>query len=100
MAKKLEILKALVLSTAHVPKHTADALENQEWQQDLPMNVVNTGHSYRIYVMEGSAVFNTEEMADHPQLVALARLANENHCTWLELDQDGSINDDLPNFDW
>ena len=89
----LEINKELVVSTAHVPESTAKLLR----YDDCPFAVYITEYSWRIHVSEGALV---HEWDDHPEMKSLGKLAQENGCKWLVLDQDGDIYDELPSFNW
>ncbi len=93
MSDKLEINKELVLSTSHVPDHTATFIN-----LGTPMFIViQDGFTFRMYVSEDSAIHDCE---GHAELLVLAKLAQDNDCKWLVLDCDAATYDELPTFEW
>ena len=94
MSKELEINKELVLSTSHVPEHTATYLN---FHEDTGFTVYQCEFTFRMHVSRGSGVHDCDE---HPELQVLAKLAQEQGCKWLVLDCDGNTYDELPTFEW
>jgi len=93
MTSKLEINKELVLSTAHITLDTAVMLDSE----DCPFYVIKDAYSWRMHVQKGALIHKCD---GSPELQALAKLAQDNYCNWLVLDQDADTYDELPTFDW
>jgi len=107
---ELEIEKSLVASTAHVLQSDMELLEQEN---SYPYTVHNTEYGAMIYIVkdmtipvEQSVEFITDGH-DLELLVAfsrdfrrLLRLAQQNDCTWLRLDCDGSEIEGLTRHEW
>lgn len=108
MTPKLEIQKTLVLSTNHLPKWMADAMDaidanrlyvtpegREEAMDDVSFDVVEYG--YRVHVSEDPEIWDPQPV----EIRAAMKLANANGCTWIMFDRDGFIYDTLlPVYDW
>ncbi len=106
----LEIEKSLVVSTAHVLQSDMELLEQEN---SYPYTVHNTEYGAMVYIVkdmiipvEQSVEFIMEDSVDE-QIVAFSRdfrrllkLAQDNDCTWLRLDCDGSEIEQLPSHEW
>ena len=96
--QKYEIERTLVLSTGHITSQDDEMLTKGE----LPSPSVDPfSFGYRIYI--GTETDPYQECAASglsAALAALMVLAREQRCTWLKLDADGPLRDDLPKFDW
>ena len=107
---ELEIEKSLVVSTGHVTKKDMDLLEVEN---SYPYTVHNHEYGAMVYIVkdmvipvEQSVEFITEGSYDE-QIVAFSRdfrrilrLAQQNDCTWLRLDCDGSELEGYHINDW
>lgn len=90
----MEITKMLTLSTAHIPESVAKSLETEPETDNYGLSVYPFTYGFWIYV--------PSEIPSHlpPSLAACLRLAKENGCVWLQLDQDAEPLDILPVYDW
>lgn len=90
----MEITKMLTLSTAHIPEDVAKSLETEPETDNFGLSVYPFDYGFWIHVPHEIPV------SLPPSLAACLRLAKENGCTWLQLDQDAEPLDDLPVYDW
>ena len=106
----LEIEKALVVSTSHVKQEDMELLEIGN---SYPYTVLNNDYGAMIYIVK-SMVIPVEQSVEFicdshesEKLVAFSRdfrrvlrLAQQNDCTWLRLDCDGSEIEGYPINQW
>ena len=95
----MEIAKMLTLSTAHISDESAVMLERECDEDNLGLSVYHKAeYGFWIYcspIMEDD--FNNGEHIPEDVWNCM-KLAHENDCTWLCLDCDGEIIDELPIF--
>lgn len=84
-----EIQKTLVLSTSHVSPFTREWLEENSYVAGTPV-WLNYEHGWILYVDK------EEDLAIPQDLLNLLQLAGSLQCSWLRLDQDGDVYEDLP----
>jgi len=103
ISEKPEIEKSLVVSTAHISEQDKDHLETEAETNTAPTLVVYK-YEYGYIIFVGSSI---EEIIDDGltetyslALCNLIKLAKDNGCTYLKLDCDGIIYEDLKTFDW
>jgi hypothetical protein len=98
-----EIERNLVVSTGHISQED-DVLLTDEAETNLTPDLVvyKYEYGYLIYIsdpldelIEGRIKKNYTEA-----FVNLLKLAKEQKCSYLKLDCDGQIYDNLPTFDW
>jgi hypothetical protein len=96
MNEKYEVNKELVLSTSHISSDTAGVLTTHlhVGLADLLINSTEYGWRFVAHVDECVLVKLPVELS------ALLRLATSLGCTYLLLDQDGPIMENLQKFDW
>lgn len=102
MRKSLEaaMVKVLDISTAHVPKHTADALDTPDSQVKPKLYDALSYVQYHEYgwIIHTS---NDDQVRDsHPELARLIRMARELGAEHLKLDCDAPSIEGLPVFEW
>ena len=90
----MEISKMLTLSTAHIPEEVANALVQEPETDYFGLSVYPFAYGFWIHVP------NEIPPAVPESLAACLRLSKENGCTWLQLDQDAELFDELPTYDW
>lgn len=90
----MEITKMLTLSTAHIPESIAKSLETEPETDNFGLSVYPFAYGFWIHVPQ-EIPENTPEC-----LASCLRLAKENGCAWLQLDQDAEPLDELPVYDW
>lgn len=90
----MEITKLLTLSTAHIPEDVAKSLETEQEDDNFGLSVYPFTYGFWIHVPHEIETFLP------PSLVACLRLAKENDCAWLQLDQDAEPLGGLPVYDW
>lgn len=93
--KTLEITKTLTLSTAHITKETATFLDS-----DPDNLIVYKKGEYGWFINIDSEIFEEELTSIPYDLVTLIILAKENECSYLCLDCDGLIVEELPVYEW
>ena len=95
----LETPRMLVLSTSHVTRATSSNFDMQ--CDDVPTFYPKTypdGEQVGwIIPIDPTMPWSHMVSAD---LVAIRALAELNGCTWIMLDRDGDVIDELPSFDW
>ncbi len=95
----LQIKKVLVLSANHIRRETARDLVNAslEW---APVEHDNGWMFVTASVI--GAVDEADSKDDRPpeDLVAVARVAEREDCTWFVLDMDGARADELAEYAW
>lgn len=90
---KHETERLLTVSTAHLKETTADKAE----QGLLPVPCFNKGgYGWFIFVGDGE----NDSLIDYPDLQGLIDICRSEGCTWLCLDADGPLIDDLPKYEW
>jgi len=107
---ELEIEKSLVVSTAHVKQSDMELLEVEN---SYPYTVHNTEYGAMVYIVKDMLIPVEQSIEficdghDLEKLVAfsrdfrrLLRLAQQNDCTWLRLDCDGSEIENLVIHKW
>jgi len=87
-----EFNTALVLSTAHITKATADALEADA--DTVPWTMRGT-YGFMVW-----AETDEERNGVHPDLDACLDRAAKQGCQWLRLDCDAEARPDLPTYAW
>lgn len=92
--------KMLDISTAHIPKHTADALGDATSDKkpelfDAISYVHYHEYGWIIHTSEVEAV-----RSQHPELAALIELAKRNGAEHLKLDCDAPKIEGLASFEW
>lgn len=93
------IQKMLDLSTAHITENTADAL-NEGYDFNLVI-YPKAEYGWFIHVPDEEFFEDEEKVFDLPtDLVRLIDIARVKECTWIMLDRDGSIHDNLPTYIW
>jgi len=91
----LPIVKMMDLSTAHITKETDAYLQEQALADVGPESIVYAKGRWGYIVHIG------EDTASLPDdLASLIKLCQSEGCSWLVLDADGPIVDDLPTWDW
>ena len=96
MTDKLEIMRVLVLSTAHL---TAE--EGRARGDDFPCPCAEWEHGFFCYVADYSEWGNAEEMeAAWPSLMACAKFAAQHKLDWVRFDCDADTVDGLEAYDW
>jgi hypothetical protein len=94
--KALEINKELVVSTAHVTRHTMEWLQGAE-VPGYEQFALPAGDK----VEYGQLVYTETDMHSLPaDLAPLIDLALANDCKWLRLDCDGFTVDGYPTYVW
>lgn len=101
---KYEIHKTLVVSTGHITKEDSEFLSVPHPSSLIiyPMG----DYGWWIFVGERGmrdCDMSDEEVIDEggsEDLVRLIKLAREQGCTWLMLDRDGPVYDDLNEYHW
>lgn len=97
MSNSFEIYKTMVASTAHVEERDFQALEA------FPEIFSCEDHYYgtSLYIGSEQGILNeigSIRISEGLKLLILFALSNG--CSWLKLDSDGPIYDDLPHYDW
>lgn len=100
LSDTLEITKMLTISTGHVTAKTADLLDAEPFENNLGIPVYEK-ESYGWFVYIDANVMKTIEQPDFPaDLAGCIRLAHENDCSVLCLDQDAEMTLRLPIHEW
>lgn len=94
----LLIYKTLRVSTAHIPKHTDDALEQRSVSEGLCHTAAMDGWSFPAPAHNSELV--KLRLQSHGELVKLLKLAAAHDCAYLVLDADAEMIEGLPVFDW
>ena len=101
---QLEIEKMLVMSTWHLREEVAEMLPDTH--EDEP-STVEQAHWWPSFTRAEGWMFyvppNREDMRyiDAPEeLKTIIALARANGCTWVMLDRDGPVVDELPHWEW
>ncbi len=93
MSQELEIMRVLVLSTAHLSQD-----EGATHASDWPAYTLEGEYGFISYVAdfnEGDA-----QWEDWPGLQACAKLAREHGLEWVRFDRDAEEIEGLPTYDW
>lgn len=102
MSAKYEIEKVLVLSTAHITKtDNTILLRNKRSRNPDKLTVYHYEYGYSIYV--GDVTDRIREASENglsKEFQALLKLAHSLKCKYLDLDCDGLVMDNLPQFSW
>lgn len=88
-----EVNKEIVFSTAHITEDTVAGLLTG----DFSLLVTDTEHAWRIYVGES---VNLDDVGCLNELGDLIKIAKNEGCIWLVLDDSGPVCDNLPVFEW
>lgn len=91
------------ISTAHIPKHTADALDSKPGDADaseLQENLIYTPWGEYGWIIYCGADEAEEVRESHPELSDLMSLCASQGICFLKLDCDASKVDGLPVFNW
>jgi hypothetical protein len=100
--KNLEIHKTLVVSTGHVSKDDYIGLQEAGARGDLCTEKLKFGLNLLLSDEEDEInetdSFIRENMSN--ELFDLVQIARKNNCYCLCLDEDGSIYEELPVFNW
>ena len=98
----MEIAKMLTLSTAHISEESVVMLE-REVDKDKMGLIVYTKGEFGFWIYCPAALIEDEEYGKEyipEDIWNCMKLAQDNDCTWLCLDCDGEIIDELPTFEW
>jgi len=90
----------LDLSTRHLPHSEREGLD----EGDAPGVIRPFTYGWWVHVHELADSYDNadqedEEYEDFPALLAAIRRARELGCTWILLDSDGELDDELPTHD-
>ena len=103
----MEIMKVLVLSTAHITEADNYKLEAQQEQQVSAMEGLNLNPSrdeYGMWVYTGYAddedKLTFTNAGFSPAVYDVLQLGLANGCAYVRFDRDGEKLKDLPLFDW
>jgi hypothetical protein len=90
------IEKALVLSTAHISESTRQKFDRNE---KMPFRYEH--HEYG-WILFATTTYEDEldRWSEIPDLLAIMKLANKNHCTLINLDADADEAEGLETFEW
>jgi len=97
----MQIDKMLTISTAHIPKHTAEALGNHVNHSRAALFndvIYSPWHDYGWIFMAPQEDLSFRKK--HPELAAVLRFAHNYGCDFVRLDCDADPIDALPTFDW
>lgn len=100
LALEASTVKVLDISTAHIPKYTADSLDAPDPQVKPELYDALSYVRYHEYgwIIHAS---NDDEVNDsHPELARLIRLTRELGAEHLKLDCDAPLIEGLPIFEW
>lgn len=91
----------LVISSAHIPEHTAEALGDLygHLEADLFHALVYTPWSNYGWIFWAEQE-QSDDLNEHPELANLLQFAKENGYHYLQLDCDADTLSDQPTFDW
>jgi len=92
-----QIEKMLVISTAHVTKETATALDRRGATMGGLLSYPHGEYGWMFYI---AYVEKVDEDIVPDELMAAARYAQGLGCTWLLLDRDAGAIADLPTWEW
>lgn len=90
--------KVLELSTVHITKHDSELLK----QDDLPFTCYDLEYGWMLFCDTRMAdrAYDITRYGFSAAFLRLIHLAWDNECTWIRLDCDGFVYDDLPKFKW
>ena len=92
------MFEILELSNAHIPEHTARAIDGGYMPEGIMLiSVHDTGW---MFYMADPLPRTTLRLQGHGELAALLALAEKHGCYYLKLDADAQVVDGLPIFDW
>ena len=97
----LETPKMLVLSTAHIRRSTSDNFDLLT--DDVPdifyeKKAPTADYGLGWFIPIGPEIEWSHMVSD--DLVAIRKLAEAQGCTWIMLDRDGDIIEELPTYEW
>ena len=105
MLKNPEIAKSFVCSTAHISEEDNNKLLKLLKEKTSPSSSLPTydyEYGYRIFIGENLedtiAEFKLANLSD--ELCHLLKVANYFECQWLVLDDEGTVYEELPKFNW
>lgn len=105
----MEISKILTISTAHISAETERRLRRTTsdglFDFDMPVAYEKGEYGYWIHVPESFPFLEgSDEECDIPcipeDLWNCMKLAKNEGCSWLCLDRDGDVLDELPEYNW
>jgi len=91
------VRKVLDISIAHIKPETEAELEDMGEQ--LTLILEPTSYGWMIYI-NSEGELPTEIVEDYPDLAACLKLAQHYGCDWLMFDRDGTVIDELPEYEW
>ena len=102
MDNNLEIDKMITISTGHISKHTALALEREVKyclnEIEIPLSIyIKAEFGWFIFIPDNSEF---EEGRIPDDLTDCINFAKKHNCKWLCLDCDGLIMSELKTYDW
>jgi hypothetical protein len=89
-----EIDKVLVASTAHITKECSEFLS-----KGIVGNIV-IDWDYGWFIWVDTEDMYSDAMIAFPALINLMETATAKGCSWLRLDCDGPIYENLPTYEW
>lgn len=92
----MDIEKVLTLSTAHLTKATGDLMSDEP--ERLAMTIWNAEYGWFLYAGAANPLPDRYVIPD--DLAACMALATREGCTWLRLDRDGDLVEELPEYEW
>lgn len=115
-----EVLKmsVMVISTAHIGKHDAQALQERSGPSDTkdlpaPYRLTSASDEHGFWVFSGWTVLHDEDEAPaleyllqaedegySPDFVAVLARAQLNECAYVRFDKKGPVYDGLRTFEW
>lgn len=100
MTEEFEIHKVLVLGSGHVEEKTMDMLEELAKAEPISSHLIDYDYGAMIGVSTDRDYWPKRLDEDYPELHALYALAHSLGCSWLNLDCDGPVHENLPTFEW
>ena len=97
------VRKFLDISTAHVTESTATMLDDclQQFLGTAPFISYLIGDTGWLVYAPAEDSPTTDAIAEfHPDLLACIDYARQHDCDYILFDQDGTVIDDLPAYDW
>lgn len=91
----MEIERALILSTAHITRETADLLDDM---QDSARLIVYAKGGCGWWIYTGRAATIDRKLP--PELLRCIDTAQKQRCAWLMLDRDALPDASIPTYDW
>ena len=103
MTTPSHVRKFLDISTAHITENTAGMLDDSVHQflGTAPFIAYPLGDAGWLVYVPSEDSPNTNTLAEfHPDLLACMEYARQHNCDYIMFDQDGTVIDDLPAYDW